>query len=164
MSDDVMTRIVVFTWLTVTAIAVFAWIGVSQWIAARAAERKDRERNALLRHLAGQPAESVRLVLDKLREEEEQARKDAAAKFQFLAAAHERNMRSSTPGARGGLIIVAFGVGLSIFLYAVALDPGTWTIGLIPVLIGAVVTAFAVRGRRSPGPPAGSDTPAPPTA
>jgi hypothetical protein len=160
MSDDVLTRIIVFTWLAVTASAVFAWLGVSHWINTRAAERKDRERNALLRHLAGQPAEGARLVLEKMREDEEQARKDAAAQAQFLLAAHQKNMRSATPGARGGLVIMALGVGVSIFFYANVPTNG-WTIGLIPVLVGAVVTAFAVFGRRRSGDPGGGGGPDP---
>jgi hypothetical protein len=149
MSDPVITRIIVFGWMTATAVAVFTWFSVSHWINARTAERKDRERNALLRHLAGQPLESARLVLEKMREDEEQARKDAAAQFQCWAAAHERERQRATPGARAGLLIVAVGVGLGIFLYAVRPEDRAWTISAIPVLVGAVVTAFGLAGRRT---------------
>jgi hypothetical protein len=147
MSDEVATRIVVFAFVAILALTLFTWFSVSHWISARTAERKDRERNALLRHLATQPAENVRLVLDKMREDEEQARKDAAAHFAIWTAAHERGMRQATPGPRGGLLIVAVGAGLSIFLYSAEPESGVWTLGLIPVLVGGVVTAFALFAR-----------------
>jgi hypothetical protein len=147
MSDPVLTRLIVFGWMTASAVAVFTWFSVSHWINARTAERKDRERSALLRHLAGQPAESARLVLEKVREDDEQARKDAAAQARFWIESQHRGMQQSTPGARGGLVIVAFGVGLGIFLNTMAPDKGAWTISAIPVLVGAVVTAFGVFGR-----------------
>jgi hypothetical protein len=157
MSDPVITRIIVFGWLTATAVAVFTWFSVSHWISARTAERKDRERNALLRHLAGQPVDSARLVLEKMREDEEQARKDAAAQFQCWADAQERERQRATPGARGGLLIIAVGVGLGIFLYAMRPAERVWTVSAIPVLVGAVVTAFALLGpRRSATSNAGS--------
>jgi len=144
MSDEVATRIIVFGWIAVMAVAVFAWFSVAHWINARTAERKDRERNALLRHLAGQPAETARLVLDKMREDEEQARKDAAAKFVFWMQERKRASESATPG----LIITAAGVGACILLYSVTPDHRAWTLGVIPVLIGAVATAVAIFRKR----------------
>jgi hypothetical protein len=60
-------------------------------------------------------------------------------------------MRESTPGARGGLVIVAFGVGLAFFLHAMAPEKGAWTIGAIPVLVGAVVTAFGIFTKQESG-------------
>ncbi len=149
MSDPVITRIVVFGWMTATAVAVFTWFTVAHWINARTTERKDRERNALLRHLASQPVESARLVLEKMREDEDQARRNAAAQFQCWTAAQERERQRATPGARGGLLVVAVGVGLGIFLYAMRPAERTWTISVIPVLVGAVVTAYALLGTRT---------------
>jgi hypothetical protein len=148
MSDVVIvqTRIIVFTFVAAVILGVFAWFSVGHWITARAAERKDRERNALLRHLAGQPAESVRLVLEQIREDDARAREHAALWMQ----AHERGVRSTIPGARGGLLITAFGVGSAIFLYFVVPARAVWTVAAIPVLVGIVVTAFALRGKREP--------------
>jgi hypothetical protein len=142
-SDEVLTRIIVFAFVAVVVVAVFTWFSVSHWINARTAERKNRERNALLRHLAEQPAESARLVLEMMREDEEQARKDAAAQFEFWIQAQ----RSTAPGARAGLVIVACGVGLSIFLYSVAPDKGAWALGVIPALVGSVIAAFDIFGK-----------------
>jgi ABC-type multidrug transport system fused ATPase/permease subunit len=151
MSDDVATRIIVFAWLTAVPVAVFAWFSVSHWINARTAERKDRERNALLRHLAGQPAEGARLVLEKMREDEEQARKDAAAQADACRQLKEQNDRDVAARALPfGVIVVAASIGLSIFLYSVTDDDdkGVWTLGLIPLLVGLVITGGALYRRR----------------
>lgn len=161
MSDEVVTRIIVFAFIAAVILGVFAWFSVSHWISARAAERKDRERNALLRHLAGQPAEGARLVLDKVQQDDAKAREDAAAQAAFFMQAHERGMQSATPGARGGLLIVAFGVGIAIVLYFLVPEEAAWTLGVIPVLVGGVVTAFALFGTRKPDARAERNEPGP---
>jgi hypothetical protein len=105
-----------------------------------------------MRCCATSPAsrQNARLVLEKMREDEEQARKDAAAQVQFWVAAQERGRQQTTPGVRGGLLITVVGVGLGVFLYAVRPEQRAWTISLIPVLVGLVVTAFALFGPRTP--------------
>jgi hypothetical protein len=151
MSDEVATRIVVFVFVTAVIVTVAAWASVSYWIGARAAERKDRERSALLRHLAGQPAESVRLVLDKIRE-------DDAAQAEGWRKIHEKSQRDAAAATLPfGLITIAASIGLSIFLYSVADsdEKGVWTLGLIPLLVGLVITGGAVYGKRKSRNPAG---------
>ena len=51
-------------------------------------------------------------------------------------------MRDGTR-VRSGLVIVAVGIGLSIFLNGVVTDKSVWTVGIIPMLIGLVVFAFS---------------------
>jgi Cu/Ag efflux pump CusA len=47
-----------------------------------------------------------------------------------------------------GLILVAVGLGISIFLYFVAGHSGVWTVGIIPLAIGAALIISAVmKGR-----------------
>jgi hypothetical protein len=147
MSDEVATRIVVFVFVAAVILTVAAWASVSYWISARACERKDRERSALLRHLAEQPAESVRLVLDKIRE-------DDAAQAEGWRRFHEKSQRDAAATTLPfGVITIAASIGLSIFLYSVAGsdEKGVWTLGLIPLFVGLVITGGALyRKRKSP--------------
>jgi len=144
MSDAVASRVVVFLFVGVVVVAGIAWMSVAQWIGARTAERKDRERNALLRHLAGQPAESARLVLEKIRE-------DDAAHAEAMRKLFEKGQRDAAATVLPfGLITIAASIGLCIFLYAVAgaENRGVWTLGLIPLFVGFVITGGALYRRR----------------
>ena len=54
--------------------------------------------------------------------------------------------RSGQAGLRGGLVLVALGVGLAIFFREVG---APWSIGLIPGLMGvAMLIAWAIENRR----------------
>ena len=155
MSEEVATRIVVFVFVAVVIVAGIAWMSIGHWIGARTAERRDRERNALLRHLAGQPTESARLVLDKMREDE-------AAQAEAWRQLHEKSQRDAAAAALPfGLITVAASIGLSIFLYSVsdASEKGVWTLGLIPLLVGLVITGGAVYGKRKAASRTGDEPP-----
>jgi Cu/Ag efflux pump CusA len=47
-----------------------------------------------------------------------------------------------------GLILVAVGLGISVFLYFVAGHMGVWTVGIIPLAIGAaLIVAAVMKGR-----------------
>lgn len=50
-----------------------------------------------------------------------------------------------------GLILVAVGLGTSIFLYFVAGHMGVWTVGIIPLAIGAALIISAVMKGRALG-------------
>ena len=54
-------------------------------------------------------------------------------------------MRHRRGGQRlGGLITLAVGIGLMVFLKAVATDePGVYLVGLIPLLIGVALLAYS---------------------
>jgi hypothetical protein len=54
--------------------------------------------------------------------------------------------RSGQAGLRGGLVLVALGIGLAIFFMEVG---APWSIGLIPGLMGvAMLIAWAIENRR----------------
>jgi hypothetical protein len=133
-----------FIFLGAGAIAVFSYLSVQAWASQRTAERTAIERLALYRKLADTPAESVHLVLARLREEDELRERNR------LENAH----RSPVDGA----ILVAVGVGLSIFFKAVAPNGGVWTLGLLPLLIGVVIIVSSLIGR-SARPEPGSRSP-----
>lgn len=44
----------------------------------------------------------------------------------------------------GGLITLAVGIGLMIFLAVVEPDKPVWTVGLIPVLVGGALAVYAL--------------------
>jgi hypothetical protein len=108
---------------------VFAWTSVTYWISARAAERKMRERYALLKHLSERPTESVQIVLDQLRQDD---------------AREEERLRAKTAVMRrgkleGGFIMLVLGAALGLFLYNLVPGGALWMIGLMPALIGVVL-------------------------
>ena len=52
-------------------------------------------------------------------------------------------------GLRGGLILVALGIALAVFMVQVRGLEGPWSIGLIPGLIGlALIVSWAIESRR----------------
>ena len=112
---------------------VFAWTSVTYWISARAAERRMRERYALLKHLSERPAESVQVVLEQLRQDDAREEEQRRAKAAFMR-------RGKLEGA---FIMMAGGAALAVFLYF--LGPGTalWAIGLMPSAIGVVLAVSA---------------------
>ena len=108
---------------------LFAWTSVTYWISARAAERRMRERYALLKHLSERPAESVQVVLEQLRQDD---------------AREEERHRAKAATARrgkleGGFILIVLGAVLGVFLYYLAPGMALWMIGLMPALIGVVL-------------------------
>jgi Flp pilus assembly protein TadB len=117
--------------IVAATVAVLVFASIRYWIDARAAERRERGRFALLRKLAEQPAESVQLILERLREEDAKERERT----------HVKAHRARREGLQGGLVVVAVGIGLSATL--VAVEPRVWMVGLIPILVGTVVFMFA---------------------
>lgn len=120
-----------FLFLAATSVAAFTFVSIVVWVGTQSAERKARDRFALLKTLSEQPGENAQRVLDMLREQEERqaARKEQEGRRGFIVA---------------GLIMLAAGVGLSVMLAAVGAKPGNWTVGLIPGLIGAALLGVGV--------------------
>jgi Flp pilus assembly protein TadB len=132
-------NVALFYFVATATVAVFAFLSVAHWVSSRTKERIARERYALLRKVAEQPTETARLVLDKLREDD--ARQEERARQREAKARRDERL--------GGVIMLAIGLGLSIFLYAVAPEAGVWTIGIMIVMIGLVMLAFTAR--KGPG-------------
>jgi len=128
-------NVALFYFVATATVAVFAFLSVAHWVSSRTRERIARERYALLRKVAEQPTETARLVLDKLKEDD--ARQEERARKRDAKARRDERL--------GGVMMLVIGVGLSIFLYAVAPEAGVWTIGIMIVLIGLAMLAFTVR-------------------
>lgn len=135
----------IFAFSATVLVALFTWMSVAKWISARAADRRMRERYALFKHLSEQTAGGAQLVLDRLREDD--AREDERAR----ASTHLAR-RSKLEGAG---VLMAAGAGVATFLYYLGPDKPVWLIGVIPLIIGAVLAAFAIvelsRTRSEPG-------------
>jgi hypothetical protein len=139
MEATTMGHAAVFFFLAAASIAFFSFLVASHWIDARTEERKARERFALLKKLADQPPESVSRLLDLVREDDaREARREA-----------RKREDARREELKGGTIVVAVGIGLSIMLAKIIPIRPLWTIGLMLIGVGAVIFAFAYfSGRR----------------
>jgi hypothetical protein len=123
--------VMLFLFLAAATVAVFAFLSVAAWAAIQAQDRKSRDRFALLKSLAESPNENAMRVLETMREDEarERTRKDLEARRGFMV---------------GGLVCIAAGVGTAIMVSSLTPEPVSWTVGLVPLLIGVVLTAIAL--------------------
>jgi hypothetical protein len=110
-------------------IGVFGFLAIGAWAGARASERKAQARYALLAKAAEQPAESARLVIEFLREDEARRARDSA-------------LQARRGGMQGGAVIMAVGVGLSLFLRYLEPNEVVWPLGLMLVFVGLVLFGF----------------------
>ena len=120
-----------FLFLAAASVALFAFLSIAVWVGTQFQERKARDRFALLKALGEQPGENAQRVLDLLREQEDKQ-----------AALRERQERRGY--LVGGLTTLAAGLGLSVMMAALSPKPGVWTVGLLVILIGVVLTGFGV--------------------
>jgi hypothetical protein len=119
----------VFLFLSVGAIALFSFVAVAVWSGERRREREAYYRSETLKKIADTQGAGGGSALEFLREEEriEARRKREGQKL-------------------GGMITMAVGVGLMIFLYSIP-DPDArfaYRVGLIPFLIGVVLLGHAL--------------------
>jgi len=120
--------------IAAAVVAFFAFLSISTWTAAQSRERRDRDRYALLKAVAEQPGDNAQRVLEALRDQERQeaVRKQQEERRGYLV---------------GGLVLLAVGTGLSVMLAAISEEPHMWTVGLIMLLIGLVLTAVGMAMR-----------------
>lgn len=116
----------VFLFLSIGAVALFGFIAVAAWSDNRRREREAYYKSESLKKIAEMEGGCASSVLEYMREEE----KNAA--------------RRSREGIRlGGLVAVAAGIGLMVFLLAIKPDNPVYFVGLIPLLVGAALLAYA---------------------
>ena len=120
-----------FLFLAAAVVAVFAFLSIAVWVTGPSHERLARERLALLRTVAENQNENAREVLEMLRREDERR-----------AAKKAREERQGW--IVGGLMVTAVGVGLGFMM--ITLQGGkSWSIAVIPLLIGCVLIAVGLR-------------------
>jgi hypothetical protein len=117
----------VFGFLSIGAIALFSFLAVAGWSAARMREREAFYRSETLKKIAESQAPGAAAALEYLREEEE--KKNAPANPERLKL--------------GGLVAMAVGVALMVLLRALEQDDPVYLAGLIPLLVGIVLFSYS---------------------
>lgn len=117
-----------FAFLSIASLALFSFVAVAVWSTERRREREAYYRSEALRKIAELQGAGNTSAIELLREEE----KNAA--------------RRRLEGQKlGGLITLAVGIGMMIFIRAVDRNPQepAYLVGLIPLLIGVALLAYA---------------------
>jgi len=119
----------IFVFLSCGAIALFSFIAVATWSGERRREREAYYRSETVKKIAETQGTGGGSAIEFLREEEK------------MEARRKREGQKL-----GGMITIAVGVGLMIFLYSVP-DPDArfaYRVGLIPLFIGVVLLGHAL--------------------
>jgi uncharacterized membrane protein YeaQ/YmgE (transglycosylase-associated protein family) len=110
----------------VGAIVLFGvFLPVAVWTSNQKEERLAYYKAETLRRLAEASGEGAKAAIDLLREEERMKR-----------------IKQNEGVKLGGLITLGAGVGLAIFLHAVANERSVYLVGLIPGLVGAALLIY----------------------
>ena len=109
----------------VGSLAVFSYLSVAVWSENRRKEREAFYRNDTLRKI-GETQGGASAALEYVREEERNAQKRRLEGLKL-----------------GGLISMAAGIGVGVFLIAILPDRPVYFLGLIPVLIGLALLLYA---------------------
>jgi hypothetical protein len=119
----------VFVFLSFGAVALFSFIAVATWSGERRREREAYYRSETLKRIAEAQATGGGSALEFLREEE------------------KMSLRRRREGQRlGGLITIAVGAAMMIFLHAMpeADAHGAYLVGLIPLFIGLALLCYSL--------------------
>jgi hypothetical protein len=119
--DFVTLPVAVF--LSCGAIALFSFLAVATWSDNRRREREAFYKSDTLKKLSEVSTDTAAVLL---REDERLAR---------------RRQRESA--RLGGLVTVATGLGLAVFLWGIVPERRVYLLGLIPLLVGLALLAYA---------------------
>lgn len=119
------TNTAVFLFLSVGALALFSFIAVASWSDARRKEREAYYKSETLKKISESQGSAA--VLDLLREEQKQA-----------VVKRREGLRL------GGLVNIAVGVGLIIFLAGLVGNERIYLVGVIPLLIGVALLGYSL--------------------
>lgn len=122
MPTEALEAMSVFGFLAVASIALFTMITVSSWAEARRKERESYYRNDMLKKLADVQGAGAEAALQIIRE---QARLEAVERRQGLRI--------------GGLVMLAVGLGVMIFLHALIPHAPIYLSGPLIMLIGVAL-------------------------
>jgi lipopolysaccharide export LptBFGC system permease protein LptF len=117
-----------FLFLSVASIALFSFVSVAVWSQERRREREAYYKNETLKKIAESQGSGSTTAIEFLREQEK------------IASRRQRE------GLKlGGLVTIAVGVAMMIFLKAINRNnpEPAYLVGLIPALIGIALLAYA---------------------
>jgi hypothetical protein len=116
----------VFLFLSVAAASLFSFIAVAVWSQERRREREAYYRSETLKKLSEMQGAGSSTLIEFVREEDKIA------------------FRRLQEGLKlGGLVTVAVGIALMVFIRAVDRENSAYLIGLIPSLIGVALLGYA---------------------
>ncbi|MBZ5547862.1 MAG: DUF6249 domain-containing protein [Acidobacteriia bacterium] len=111
----------------VGSIALFSFLAVAAWADARRKEREAYYTSETLKKIAETSGDGAKAAMDMLHEQE-----------------HNFMLRRRDGQRLGGLITLAVGIGVMVFLKAIVHDePAAYLVGLIPLLIGVALLVYA---------------------
>ena len=126
MEGEQLTEMMAISIPIIGTITLFTYLAIASWANARRKEREAYYKSETLKKLAEMQGNTGGSIVEFLREEEQTA------------------SRRRTEGQKlGGLINVAVGIGLMIFLGRLIPNKAICLAGLIPLLIGAALLAYA---------------------
>ncbi len=117
--------VAVFVWLSIGSIALFTFLGMAIWTGTRAKEREAYYKSDLLKKIAESTEAGGNAALQYLREQHRLAQKKRRESLQL-----------------GGLVTVAVGIGLMVFLGVVVHRAPVYFIGVIPLLVGVALLVY----------------------
>ncbi|WP_158750338.1 DUF6249 domain-containing protein [Acidobacterium sp. S8] len=115
-----------FAFLSVGAAALFGFLAVAAWAGSRQQERESYYRNDMLKKIAESDTNSAVATIAYLQEKEK-------------VSAANREAKKREGYSLGGLINIAIGIALLVFLMAISHRPEVGLVGLIPFLIGVAL-------------------------
>ena len=114
-----------FMYLGIASLSFFAFLAVASWSNSRRQEREAFYRGETLKKIVEAQGAGSPVAIEFLREEERIKRQRRREGLKL-----------------GGLITLAVGIGLMIFLRAIERADPVFLVGLIPLLIGVVLTVY----------------------
>jgi len=112
--------------LSVAAVALFSFLSVAVWSAARRQERETYYKTETAKKIAESQEPGAALALDYLRSEEKSV-----------------DTRLGNDIRLGGLVAIAVGISLGVFFWAIVPERGVYLLGLIPLSAGIALIVYS---------------------